>query len=147
MNGKLALVYRKRLLKLAEFLEALPRKKFDYRFYATSEEETIRECPTTACAIGWACTMPTFKRLGAYLTVDRFLGLTYHLTYHFQPQMKGAEDEGEFAVGEQIFGLSVEEFDYLFNPYVGMENPGKPGPDATPKQVAKHIRKFVEAQS
>lgn len=58
-------VYRQRLLKLANFLDALPRKKFDLCSYVNTEnvdddvsvKKNLLNCGTTACAIGWCPTV------------------------------------------------------------------------------------------
>jgi hypothetical protein len=53
--------------------------------------------------------------------------------------------------GMQVFGLSTTEFDYLFVPGTSMglpeaEFPRSPFDDAAPKEVAKHIRRFVKTK-
>jgi ABC-type Zn uptake system ZnuABC Zn-binding protein ZnuA len=55
----------------------------------------------------------------------------------------------------EVFGVYEKEFQYLFIPSDNYENitlpelglnTYAPGENATPKQVAKHIRKFVKAK-
>ena len=72
---------KRRLTKLIEFMEGLPasaNKHFnmgtwfahnggdDHRFKIGKElpPDAIHECGTTACALGWAATMPAFRRIG-----------------------------------------------------------------------------------
>lgn len=120
--------HAKRLLKLADYLSELPRKKFDYGFYG---EE--RSCGTVACALGHACLMPQFQRLGARLIPDSYIATL------LWPKMKDVPGSSEYDVSEQLFGLDATDHNHLFVP-----GASRLGSDATPKQVAKHIRKFVK---
>lgn len=52
----------RRLTKLADFMDSLPADRahgFDMR---TFREQT--KCGTVACALGWATTIPSFRRAG-----------------------------------------------------------------------------------
>jgi hypothetical protein len=75
-------IQAKRILKLADFLKTVPPEKFDMtRFAGSMESNTwgsyvtrrllagkkIGDCGTTACAAGWATTMPVFRKLGLVL--------------------------------------------------------------------------------
>lgn len=72
-------IAKRRLTKLIEFMEKLPasaNKHFNMNTYishsgghdhALPEKPTAKDlhtCGTTACALGWACTLPYFQRLG-----------------------------------------------------------------------------------
>ncbi len=64
---------KRRLLKLAEFLETaeLPGK---FRMGLWGEEvkgDGRPACGSAACAAGWATTIPSFRRAGLRLHVDR----------------------------------------------------------------------------
>jgi hypothetical protein len=134
-----AKVYTNRLLKLADFLDKLPRKFFDYGNWAKTDgkKRVVQECGTNACALGWACTMPEFKRLGATLVVD-FVDNDDGL--YLAPRMrKENQSRFEYGVSEDVFGLSCAEHETLFRP-------GDDEDAATPKYVAKKIRKFVKAK-
>lgn len=127
----------RRLLKLADFLEKLPSEKFDISNWASNEKFEAdswiapnmsaleKDCGTVACALGWACIMPEFRRLGAYLDEG------------WNPAMKaGGVPE------EEIFALNCGDGDDdLFYSHDYPET--KPGP----KDVAKKIRKFVASRS
>jgi hypothetical protein len=69
----------RRLMRLITFMESLPReanKHFDMGTFLKhtnyeheheapqTTKDLLRSCGTTACAMGWAATMPYFKRLG-----------------------------------------------------------------------------------
>jgi len=130
-------VKTKRLLKLADFLEKLPRKRFGYDTWISSPEDLLakgteddlKNCGTTACALGWACVMPEFRRLGLRM-VD------------FEPCTQTSACP--LGAAQEIFGLTLDESSYLFVP--NNYNGWKESPlerNATAKQVARHIRKFA----
>ncbi len=129
-----------RVTKLIEFMESLPpsaNKHFDMKkLFAHKGKghahhipidnipvEAVMTCGTTACALGWACTMPYFKRLG--LTVSRM----------------GDAADSEWGVDQpEIFDLywaggeDVDAWDELF---------GSHNNDKTPKSWAKRARKLL----
>lgn len=103
----------KRLLKLADRLYTVPNRKFDLGCW---------ECDTTACAVGYACMMPSFKKAGLKLVGS-------------VPTYKGLDG---FQAAAEFFGLTYADTSALFSP---ISNPL--GYRATPKQVAKQIRRLV----
>lgn len=109
---------RKRLLKLADYLYTIPNRKFDL---------TCWECDTSACAFGYACMMPSFKKAGLSLRG----GIPTYTT-------SGTYYDG-FRAASEFFGLSMKEAFDLFSP-----NHNPLGRKATPKRVAKQIRQLVE---
>lgn len=144
-----AYVYKKRLLKLAAFLEALPRKSFDYTHWAGVgfKGKLTTSCGTTACALGWAAAIPSFRRLGLRLTDPDPYGWRT-----VQDIRSGAR---HFNAAIDVFCLTMPEAEYLFTPdepnygYFSFDSSGledAPGDSATPRQVAKHIRAFVAAK-
>jgi hypothetical protein len=144
-------IFKRRLLKLASFLEALPRKRFDFNSWVgdTWKGKSNLSCGTTACAFGWATTMAIFRKLGLRMSRDRNGFPTIHLVgQDVNDRWTNTAD----IAANVIFGLDDQEFEYLFlptydyDPITGLEkNFGrKPGSNATPKQVAKHIRRYAE---
>ena len=150
-------IQKKRLLKLADFLDQLPPQKFDFDTIAVEGEKPHKEalkartehCGTTACAVGW---MPAvFPRLTRWTRQPLWGGCM-----HIQVAPAGHGRARNFKVAEQVFGLTEQEADWLFMPdaYVdnglmswedGYKDVSSPcGSDATPKQVARHIRRFVK---
>jgi hypothetical protein len=129
-----ARVYKSRLLKLADFLEKLPRKRFCFQWFVGLDWKGADDlsCGTTACALGWATTMPTFKRLGLAIHKGQFVNLV-------RLNKRG----GPWGAATRLFGISRSESEYLFNPRGCPKRPNCLSGDATPKQVAKHIRQFV----
>lgn len=127
----------KRLLKLADFLDTLPRQKFDYSVFTRQGGKPMREalkagktdCGTAGCAVGW---MPVvFPRAVCWLDKPTWKSdLTVAL--------RSDHDITHMEVAEQYFGLDEREALCLFDPFNNDLSP-----EATPKQVARHIRKFV----
>lgn len=130
-------LYRDRLLKLATFLEKLPRKKFNFNTVVTGPDIPNKtfSCGSVACAIGWCPVV--FPSLAAYVTGSDGWPWTVKT-------MSDGRD-GYVPTGMNLFGLTYDESNALFSPDCGSEI-GLPSlPDtATPKQVAKNIRTFVK---
>ena len=124
-----------RLLKLAGFLDRLPSNRFNFRVWVGPGWKGSQDlsCGTTGCALAWAATMPAFRRLGLYLTSSGDAG---HVALS-GVTVAGASTSSLFAA-QAVFGLLPWEASRLFIP-------GEFGlpMDATPQQVAVHIREFV----
>jgi hypothetical protein len=150
-------IQRKRLLKLADFLDQLPPQKFDFDTIAVEGAKPHKEalkarkesCGTTACAIGW---MPVvFPRLTRWVRTPCYFD---SVAIHIGPAGRGKARD--FEVAEQVFGLTEQEAEWLFLPdatlyehsddlwNTGCSIISPCGSDATAKQVARHIRKFVK---
>jgi hypothetical protein len=142
-------VYKRRLLALADLLQKLPPKRFDYSHWVGDNWKGSADlsCGTTACAFGWATTMPSLRRLGLMLKSDSRCDIGGEVRLN---------RNGKFLTTEkaalEVFGLSYGEFEYLFVPYSGRElttyklSESYLGDHATAKEVAAHIRKFVNAK-
>ena len=148
MRNDIIAVGNRRLLKLADFLDALPDERFSFRHFVDDDVwkgKTDLSCGTTACAIGWATTMPMFRKLGLrMLKPDRYRSAT--------PGIVGDDCfftyDGGYEVGacdracERLFGLSAKETEQLFIPdYYGER--GGLSERATRKEVSDNIRAFV----
>ena len=105
-------LYKDRLTKLGDFLAYhVPDERFDLSGWRNNgqegmdsdgyiDDETLRTgCGTTACAIGWACTISEFKAAGLSYT-----GFT--VSY---------DDLVSWGAVEEFFGLSFMEAMYLFS--------------------------------
>lgn len=122
----------KRLLKLADFLETVPKDNFDMGVVYEDEgmfagdcapkyPQPKKHCGTAACAMGWATAIPSFRKAGLHLGEDGevyFEGSSY-----------------SFESAEIFFDILDEEATFLFT---------RSGAGNTPKQVARSIRKFVK---
>lgn len=143
-----------RLLKLAAFLDKLPPERFNFNVWVgdTWKETQDLSCGTSACAMGWAATMPEFRKLGVRLCKRGGLGIV---------AMDIADIgyiKGGCNVAEHLFEISEKEAEHLFVPHerenedydYGYDDDDdddlgdRLGRKATPKEVAAHIRAFVE---
>jgi len=135
-------VYKRRLLALADLLQKLPPKRFDYSHWVGDDWKGKQDlsCGTTACAFGWATTMPSLRRLGLVLHKSE---VTLHKNGGYLFPSEAAKE---------VFGLSYAEFEYLFVPYSERDLPKYKLPvsyipdSASAKTVAAHIRNFVKAK-
>jgi hypothetical protein len=136
---------RRRLLKLADLLEADARKKRGISFNLNTVGTTIMwldsrkpialDCGTEACAMGLAAISGAFKRQGlSYKIIGRFIETT--LNGRVQGYDKSAMD---------VFNLSMQEADFLFTPcsYPQEIRLGAPAE----RYVAKRIRDFVAGKA
>lgn len=128
----------KHLLKLAEFLETVPRNrfKFDAITWKWKGKQDL-SCGAKACAMGWAATMPYFRKMG--LRLEKFVTGENELVGEVVVDKAHAGDYLESAC--YLFDISYGEANFLFtpSPWDSSRLPGT----ATPKQVAKSIRDFV----
>lgn len=117
---------KRRLLALATFLETkVPRKKFNMQYWGTTPHNEF-SCGTTACALGWAGNMPSFKRAGLKTVPSAWGGDVIFGSYR------------NFGAAMEFFDLDFGESQYLFDPMEYDEN------RRGPKTVAKRIRKLVK---
>jgi hypothetical protein len=144
-------VYKERLLELAKFLRHLPKTRFDYSSWVGNDWKGKKDlsCGTTACALGWATVVPSLRKAGLRMgKIDN----TYINAAVYLKGKAPSLDSPEQA-GMEVFGLTSDEFDYLFVPDSGvfleeLDLDQEDGPDssASAKEVAKHIRGFVKAK-
>lgn len=131
------------LLKVADYLGAIPPERFDMRNWRTWTEEAasskeakedpevmrdenlLHNCGTAACAFGWALCMPEVKQTG--------LTLKKGWPYFPREGTKGYE-----AIGD-AFEISPKDAMFLFH---GDRYPCY-WEDITPAMVATHIRELV----
>lgn len=118
----------RRLLVLAEFLETkVPASAFDLSDW---------NCGTSACAVGWATTIPEFRLLGLRLRTDKGQSHLYPILW----------ESGTLAplIGWDavcvIFDINEFQADGLFEIGSYEELP-------TPRSVAANIRTFVAEQA
>ena len=136
-----------RLLKLADQLDKVKRSQFDFTDFVgcpvdgKSPKEDL-SCGTSACALGWAGSMPLFRRLGLKLEVERYVDAFYGPRMSIELQYKG-DEHSVFEGASEIFAIDEDQAMSLFDPY----NNAVLKRDATAKQVAKAIRKLVASRS
>jgi hypothetical protein len=142
-------IHARRLLKLADFLDELPRQKFDFATLVREDGKPVlealkagkTECGTVACAIGW--TPAVFPRLAKWGEVRGFFGVRKIVLPTDAAARDKSSREALILTAAKLFGLSEDDTDTLFVPDY-YERRGRLRNNATPKRVAKHIRRFVE---
>lgn len=109
----------RRLNVLARKLDTVPEVRFNYRRWVGSDwrGKPDLSCGTTACALGWATTIPEFVALGLRLGCD--------------------------AEGEGYVHMEGEAADFLFIPGEYLDGDLSPNGYATASDVADHIRSFI----
>jgi hypothetical protein len=133
-----------RLRTLAAFLRTLPPERFNYAHWVGDDWQGAPDlsCGTTACALGWATTIPEFRAAGLRL-VRTVIGLEVLF-----------EDEDGFVTddsttsAEAFFDISRSDARWLFVPWtwtVGPDGASGPNEDASALEVADHIDRFVDA--
>lgn len=117
---------RERLTILAEFLEKgeFPGR-FDMSVWADQWTNDQPMCGTSACAAGWAATIPAFREAG------------YHLSEYGSPAYKTSRS---YAALQYFFGLTPWDVRHIFSPgyYPAKETP------ILPVTVARRIRELLE---
>jgi hypothetical protein len=146
------------LLKIADLLERLPEEKFDYGSWVGEDwgGKPDLSCGMTACALGWATTIPEVAALGLRLEKR---------ACPWNPALElgmvafgGAKTSEKFDPCESFrsatlaFDLTFAEAEYLFSPEEGPPDAPEyddledaPDASAPPAEVAEHIRAFVAA--
>jgi hypothetical protein len=139
-----------RLLKLAAFLDKLPSKAFDYCVIVRGDEAPDPrdpDCGSTACAIGW---MPkALPRLAKWEHLSQYASEDSDLAWEVIPRgdaeapvfdaRRRSYGRPSFATAGHVFGLDADTTEYLFNPAQNDLDS-----DAHPRDVARHIRQWVE---
>lgn len=144
-------VQKRRLLKLADFLDALPPKRFDFSRWVGDDWQGDEQlsCGTTACALGWAATIPEFRKLGVSLDGAHGASMT--------PFLVDDRSAASADVSRRLFGLNSHASEALFQGYslYGFQIDGyegntdalvlrSVGSHASKKTVVGRIRQYVE---
>ncbi len=115
--------HKKRLLKLAAFLDELPPEQFDICSYGHDGE-----CGTVACVAGWAGLIPEFRRAGLK---TEFGIIDTTISFKGVRQFPSSNTAGNF------LGLTGQEsHDLFYQSGYGLNNVG-------PKDAAAKIRSIV----
>ena len=150
---------RKRLEKLADFLETIPPEKFDMQvwmkvsFTALSNlhksevyDDLVLEpvdanvCGTAGCALGWATTIPSFRKAGLRLfnkvKKDGNTLTSWGCTVRLVDPKTGQFIATTYEAAAIFFGLTDDEATDLFCFW-------HYGRGSTPKSVARKIRNLL----
>jgi hypothetical protein len=136
-----------RLMKLVRKLRFVQKNKptkFNYARWVGQDWKGKADlsCGTTACALGFATTIPEFRKFGLRLhkTIDG--GYVSWNNVHM-----GSGLNSSLYAAEQLFGISRDEANYLFTPNWSISNNGSllqsPTSDASAGEVADHIVRFI----
>lgn len=123
---------KRRLLKLADFLETaeLPGE-FDLGTLGESITDGQPTCGTTACALGWATTIPSFRRAGLHLSSKGAL------------RCKGMREPIWKDLAARFFSIQPQEARELFGARYGhLSNIGQ----AARHGVAERIRALIASE-
>lgn len=148
-----------RLLRLAKLLEALPPERFNFNVWvgANWKGSSDLSCGTSACALGWATTIPQFREFGLRLVRNPAYSIGGGGGYvALYPRGSAARSVGlqravHVEAGAVIFGVTSAEAGLLFLPSRTLVVNGRrlrsAPAEAKPKQVAGLIRRFITARA
>jgi hypothetical protein len=128
---------KRRLLALARKLDTVPVERFDISTWVGMhwQGKPDLSCGTVACALGWATTIPSFRRLGLRL-IEGSVGLTGYVVL----LKDGYKVASNISAAELLFDIDTRTAELLFMPssYMAISR------HVTPKIVARRIRQLVE---
>lgn len=114
-------MFRDRIATLRDYLrDEVKDARFNLATWVGCESAPWRgmqdlSCGTTACAMGWAATIPSFQALGLHLKVmfsnSKFGVIAYDGTDHFQAAAKFMDlssDDAEFLFNYKMYPDEVE---------------------------------------
>lgn len=134
---------KRRLNVLADHLDTINARKFDMdHWVGTYDKDYPRDegkkskCGTTACALGYAGYIPSFRRAGLK-TIAHTDG--YSRGGRVELETKNGMEYNGFMAAMEFFDLTSAESDFIFDPesYEGNDRVG-------PKTVARRIRKMIK---
>lgn len=141
---------KRRLLALADKLDSLPVGQFDYGTFGevrgrgvpggVDALKEVSMCGTTACALGWAPSLASAKKLGIKLVTrkyksDGFIFADFTVNGRYVKPI---------TVAKLLFGISEQMFALLFQPGTTVGGLASPGSFASAHEVATHIRNVVD---
>jgi hypothetical protein len=117
-------IYRKRLAKLADFLDTVPSGQFDMELFRRDDIHTkdLYTCDTAGCAMGWATSIIRSD------VVDRFRNRSGGINFHSIADMY---------YGCGYFTYASNTFEFLFGSCWRCI-------DNTPEGAAARIRYFLD---
>lgn len=128
-----------RLKKLADLLRTVPDERFNYRHWVGKNwgGKADLSCGTTACALGWATTIPSLRKVGLRLerTTNSYGDVSSWPTVI---NINNRDEIAPFAVGAEVFYISFEDSEKLFAP-----DATKDEWDATGSEVADKIENYI----
>lgn len=138
------------LEELATLLEELPPERFDYFVWVGSTWQGQKDlsCGTTACAAGWATTLPSYRAKGLFLGQDED-DVEFGSSI-FYPMVQTVDRDwlSQTEAMAYVLDISEDEAWLLFVPQAKDGNLDLEAPDAnaSAKEVAAHIRRYIEVK-
>lgn len=105
-----------RLATLAAYLrESVPDSQFDMNVWVGDDWQGDPDlsCGTSACALGWATTIPSFREAGLTLVRDR----DYHHGGHVELHTPEVIRTNSIEAASEFFDISESQADHLFGGY------------------------------
>lgn len=121
-----------RLKKLADFLHQLPKEKFDFKDWVTTQKNG---CGTICCALGW---MPKVDKRWKWISISQapYRLIPYCETTAFPSSVY-------YEQAQEYFGITPSEYCCLFISDYQNYIEYKDFSDPTPKQVARMYYRFI----
>lgn len=120
---------RERLKRLAKFLEKVPAEQFDMNYWGKVENGDLGKgkrlclkrnlCGTSACALGWATQIPSFKAAGLKLVITEVVsGVNENEEEIFEnfAEVRFGKYQYSMQAAREFFEIGQLESHYLFNP-------------------------------
>jgi hypothetical protein len=138
---------KERLMLVVKKLEELPPERFNFNVWVGTnwEGDPDLSCGTTACALGWATTIPELREAGLRLT--KAICCTIVCIVFGDQMGVHSPNDASISAAKAVFELTNREASFLFVPNVlpsDFDKEDRPGSEATAKEVAAHIKAFVE---
>lgn len=135
-----------RLEALAAFLDTIPPDKFNYSEWVDRDWKGKPDlsCGTKACALGWATTMPEFRKLGLHLNAIVSEYDPSFPTVRGSPTIKDefGRKKQDFDAIQVLFTLPDDD-DYVAEEVTNLFQPTNSDPRNDPSYVAEKIRETV----
>lgn len=96
----------RRLLKLSKFLKDNKRKiNVNMSYWALSEHNGMPECGSSACALGWATTIPSFRKAGLRL---------YYKSANARCYVQYNKERHPVSAASKFFNISEDDAQHIF---------------------------------
>lgn len=126
------------MLKLAKFLHMLQSDRFNFNIVLKKKKVPVKGCGTIGCAMGWCSVV--FPKLVRIEEINSDVNSIHYGLIN--PDNNISEDY--YYTACRIFGMPINHARFLFSPNYGSPVDQKElEKDATPRQVAYRIRKYV----
>lgn len=132
---------------LAKFLRKVPAERFDMSYWGKVENGDLtgktlclkrNACGTSACALGWATQVPSFKKAGLKLVVTDVYPQADEAFENFA-EVRFGKEKFSMPAARAFFEIGQLESHYLFDP-----NTYSDSQDIAPREVIVRIAYLLE---